>query len=124
MSATRLQKMARLLREELSRIIREEIEAFAEWCARRNIAPLIRAMRARAEAIRRHQLRWAAPRLDGVTPAQMEVVDKLTERLVKHLLHFPIHELRSAAGEAAAVSVVARMLGLDRQADAGPGFDE
>lgn len=108
---------------DAERIIREEIGALAEWCARRDVAPLISAMRARADAIRRHQLQWAESRLEGMTAEQMAVVDKLTERLVRHLIHFPIHELRTAAGEAAAVSVVARMLGLDRPAEPGSGDD-
>lgn len=108
---------------QAEQIVHDELIAFREWCARRGVAPLISSLRSRAEEIRVHQLEWAAPRLDGIPEPQRAVVYELTERLVKHLLHFPISELRSAAGEDAAVAVVARMLGLDQPLPAATPAD-
>jgi glutamyl-tRNA reductase len=106
------------------RIIAEELGCFLDWCARRGVAPLISQLRGRADLIRKHQLDWARPRLQGLSTEHEAAVDELTRRLVKHLMHFPISELRSAAGEEDAVAVVARMLGLDRDEPPVHSVDE
>ena len=78
-------------------IVREETEAFMEWLRERRAAPLIRALRDRAEAIRREQLQWALPKLGPLDEHQRQVIELLTSRIVGKLLHPPTAQLRAFA---------------------------
>jgi glutamyl-tRNA reductase len=53
-------------------------------------ARMVRALRARAERIRRQELTRHAGRLRGLDACQRAAVEQLTRRLVDRLLHDPI----------------------------------
>ncbi len=94
------------------RILHEEMDRFSDWCKQRSVAPMITALRQRAEQIRQRQLRRALSQLGEVTDEQREVIERMTVHLVKQLLHYPISELRDAAGEEEMLAVVARLVGV------------
>ncbi|MFN4218561.1 MAG: glutamyl-tRNA reductase [Candidatus Bipolaricaulia bacterium] len=79
------------------RIIQEEAQAFMNWLRERQVAPWISLLRARAEAIRQEQLRWALPKLDPLDSRQREVIEKLTVRLTNKLLHGHTERLKLLA---------------------------
>jgi glutamyl-tRNA reductase len=93
-------------------IIERELAELIEWATQRTAAPVIASMKEQAEELRLSMLGWAAHRLGCLPEEQMEVVDLLTRRLVKHLLRYPISELRNCAGDAEAMSMVSRMIGM------------
>jgi glutamyl-tRNA reductase len=94
------------------RIIDEELEQFVLWCRQRGVAPLITALRQRAEQIRQRQLARALSQIGPISDEQREAIDRMTVHLVKQLLHYPITELRDAAGEEDTLAVVARLVGV------------
>jgi glutamyl-tRNA reductase len=77
----------------------EEARAIDTWLRVRALAPEIVRLRTRGEQIRAEELRRAAPRLRGLSPAQLSAVDELTERIVNKLLHAPTMALRERAGQ-------------------------
>jgi glutamyl-tRNA reductase len=68
-------------------------EAAAAFMARQRearLGPTIRALRVRAEALRRQELDRARPRLAGLDRRQADAVEALTRGLVNKLLHDPV----------------------------------
>ncbi|MDW8103695.1 MAG: glutamyl-tRNA reductase [Armatimonadota bacterium] len=97
------------------RIIEEEREDYLNWWQTRGAAPLIAALQERAEQVRQQQLEWALPKLGELTDHQKRVIEQMTSRLVKQLIHQPISELRSIADEEEVLPLFARLFGLDRR---------
>jgi glutamyl-tRNA reductase len=62
----------------------------------RRVAPTIRALHERADAIRRKQLERALSRLAHLSPRDRQVVESLSEGLAHALLHEPTVRLRDA----------------------------
>jgi glutamyl-tRNA reductase len=63
------------------------------------IAPVIAALSARADAIRIAELARAERRLRGLTTTECEIVDTVTKRLVCALLREPARRLNAAGAE-------------------------
>jgi glutamyl-tRNA reductase len=82
------------------RIVDEEVARFAAGVSAREVAPLVTALRERAEAVRAAELERHAARLATLDPAQREVVEAVTRGLVAKLLHDPTVRLKGAAGSA------------------------
>jgi glutamyl-tRNA reductase len=79
-------------------IVEEEIARHGAAANARHVAPVITALRERAEAIRRAELERSNGRLAGLTDAQRDAVEAMTRGLVAKLLHEPTVRLRDAAG--------------------------
>jgi glutamyl-tRNA reductase len=86
--------------ERVRELIGEETAGFMSGQRSAKLAPTIRALRARAEAVRQHELARAGVRLAGLDPAQREAVDAVTRGLVNKLLHDPIVRGKALAGGA------------------------
>lgn len=76
-------------------IIAEEVQSFEEWRLRSDVAPLIRDLRCRADAVRRECLGDVGRKLGHLSPADLAQVERLTDLLVKRLLHAPTTALRA-----------------------------
>ena len=76
--------------ERARRLIVEETRAFMVAQREARLAPTIRALRTRAEAVRQLELAAAAGRLAGLDERQRAAVEALTRGLVNKLLHDPI----------------------------------
>jgi glutamyl-tRNA reductase len=81
-------------------IIAEELERQRVEHSAREVAPLISALRERAEAVRTGELDRFRAKLDGLDPAARQVVEALTEGIVNKLLHEPTVQVKQAAGTA------------------------
>ncbi len=79
-------------------IITEELDRFRLERSAREVAPLVAAMRARAEELRTGELERFRSRLAGLDAASQETVDALTRGLVNKLLHDPTVRVKRAAG--------------------------
>jgi glutamyl-tRNA reductase len=90
-------------RSELARvreIITAELERYRFERAAREAAPIVTALRERAEMLRNMELQRHAAKLEGLDPAARAVVDSVTRGLVNKLLHDPTVRLKDAAGSA------------------------
>jgi glutamyl-tRNA reductase len=88
-------------RHEVARVralIAEELERYLDITAARTVAPLVAALRTRAEDVRTAELDRYRSRLDGLDPRQRHAVEALTRGIVGKLLHEPTVQLKEAAG--------------------------
>ncbi len=93
-------------REEAVRaeaIVSEEANAFRAWQLSLDVVPAISSLRARAESIRREELRRAEGRLAPLSPSQRQAVEALTSQIVAKLLHQPTVRMKEAAAGAEGV---------------------
>jgi glutamyl-tRNA reductase len=90
-------------RQEIGKVrdvIAEELERYRVDRSAREVAPLITALRARAEEIRLLELDRARTRLGPLDDATWEQIDALTRSVVNKLLHEPTVRIKEAAGTA------------------------
>ena len=83
---------------EVSRILASEVARYHEVAAQRELAPLVAALRARAEEIRVGELTRLGGRLGSLDDRQARAVDTLTKGIVAKLLHEPTVQVKAAAG--------------------------
>ncbi len=79
-------------------IVDDEVERFATSIDVRSAAPVITALRGRAEELRCRELARTASSLADLTAEQRAAVEAMTRGLVSKLLHEPTVRLRDAAG--------------------------
>jgi glutamyl-tRNA reductase len=84
--------------DHVLRIVSEEVDRFAVESAALQAAPLVSALRQRAEAHRTAELDRYANRLAHLDDQQRELVESITRRLVAKILHEPSVRLRHQAG--------------------------
>ena len=84
--------------DHVLRIVGEEVERFAVESAALQAAPLVSALRQRAEAHRAAELDRYANRLAHLDDAQRDLVEAITRGLVAKMLHEPSVRLRNQAG--------------------------
>jgi glutamyl-tRNA reductase len=90
-------------RKEVGRvrsIVADEVVRFQDAMAERQAAPLVTALRDRAEELRLGELARHRKRLEGLDPEQQEAVAALTRSILAKLLHEPTVRLKESAGSA------------------------
>jgi len=88
-------------RKEVGRvraIVDEEVVRFQDAVAERQAAPLVTALRERADDLRRAELARYKNRLEGLDARQQEAVAALTHSILAKLLHEPTVRLKESAG--------------------------
>jgi glutamyl-tRNA reductase len=101
-------------------IIRSGIQDFQAWYRGRNVVPLIRELRGRAEEVREAETARALRALRHLSPQDQAAVENLTRQLLNKVLHSPTARLREAAanGRGPEIADAARFLfGLAGGAD-------
>ena len=96
-------------------IVQEEVQRTMRRLASRDLVPTIVALEDRLNAIREGELERYNGRLGNLTPEQRQAVDALTRGIMNKILHGPITELKSGAGQpeqAALVRLVRKIFGL------------
>ncbi|HSH46822.1 MAG TPA: glutamyl-tRNA reductase [Longimicrobiales bacterium] len=83
---------------EAEGIVDGAVQDFWEWYGSLDVVPLIRAMRARAEATRAMELEKALRKLSHLGEADRAVVEALAVQLTNKLLHEPTVRLKEGAG--------------------------
>ena len=84
--------------DHVLQIVGEEVERFAVESAALQAAPLVSALRDRAETHRAAELERYAKRIAQLDEAQRELVESITRGIVAKLLHEPSVRLRNQAG--------------------------
>ena len=82
----------------VERIVADEVDRYSTSAAARAVAPLVSALRERAEEIRRSELARAESRLRDLGPLERDTLENMTRRIVAKLLHDPTVNLKAAAG--------------------------
>lgn len=98
------------------RIIAAELERFQSDMSAREVAPLVAALRARAEEVRQGELERFRAKLEGLDPREVEAVEALTRGIVAKLLHDPTVRMKAAAGSgrgAVYADALTALFGLD-----------
>jgi glutamyl-tRNA reductase len=90
-------------------ILEQEIERYLGDTSAREVAPMIVALRQRAETVRSAELDRFRGRLDDLDPRQLQLVEAVTKGLVAKLLHQPTVVLKDAAGSARGDRLVAAL---------------
>jgi glutamyl-tRNA reductase len=84
--------------EDATRIVSDEVERYRVASRARDAAPMVSALRARAEEARQLALDRQRSRRSELSDAQWEQVDAVTRSMVAKLLHQPTVALKDAAG--------------------------
>lgn len=79
-------------------ILAEELERYRSTAAGRLAAPVVAALRERAELLRAAELERYRSRLETLSEEDRVLVDSVTKRVVAKLLHDPTVRLKEAAG--------------------------
>jgi glutamyl-tRNA reductase len=90
-------------RQEIGKVrdlITDEIDRHRTERTAREVAPLVTALRARAEDLRLLELERSRTKLDALDPDARAAVETLTQALVNKLLHEPTVRLKDSAGTA------------------------
>jgi glutamyl-tRNA reductase len=80
-------------------IIGDGIHEFWAWYRGRNVVPLIRQLRGRAEELREAETARALRAMRHLSPGDQAAVENLTRQLLNKVLHAPTARLREAAAE-------------------------
>ena len=93
-------------------LLDEELERYLGATSAREVAPMIVALRDRAERVRRSELARFRNRLDGLDDAQLDAVEALTRSILSKLLHEPSVALKDAVGSPRGDRLVASLRDL------------
>ena len=96
--AERGRELRRSEADKVAALVADATNAFALEEAALQAAPLVSALRGRAEQFRQAELEHHAMQLADMSPSQRDLVDSITRRLVAKLLHEPSVRLRGQAG--------------------------
>ena len=96
--AERGRDLRRAEADKVRAIVAESVDTFAVEAAALQASPLVAALRAQAEQHRQAELARHAAQIDALAPAQRELLDTITRRIVAKLLHEPSVRLRHQAG--------------------------
>ncbi|HEX6569851.1 MAG TPA: glutamyl-tRNA reductase [Acidimicrobiales bacterium] len=90
-------------------ILADELERYLDATSAREVAPMIVALRERAESVRSTELDRFRARFDDLDPRQLDLVEAVTRGVVAKLLHQPTVVLKDAAGSARGDRLVAAL---------------
>jgi glutamyl-tRNA reductase len=97
-------------------IVEEEVEAFLTWRRSLELAPTIVALRRRFGQVADEEVRRTLGRLKGLSEADRGAIEAMSRSLVNKLLHHPMTELKSGAGDpdgALLIDAVRRLFRLE-----------
>jgi glutamyl-tRNA reductase len=87
--------LAVAVRQSAEAIVNAELDDFKAWYDARLSVPVIRALRARADAICQAELERTLGRLGDLTPHQQRAIEAMGHAIVSKLLHEPIVHLKN-----------------------------
>jgi glutamyl-tRNA reductase len=100
-------------------LLDDELERYLGATSAREAAPMIVALRERAEAVRLGELDRFRARLDGLDAAQLDAIDGITRGIIGKLLHEPSVALKDAAGSPRGERLVSSLRELFALEDGG-----
>lgn len=79
-------------------LVNAEVDRYGAVTSAREVAPLVAALRDRAELVRQSEIDRVASRLENLDERQRDAIEALTRAIVAKLLHEPTVGLKEAAG--------------------------
>jgi glutamyl-tRNA reductase len=86
-------------------IVAHELDNYEHWQAAQRVAPTIRALHDKFDTIRRQELDYARHKLNA---AEFDVLERITERIVRKIAAHSIDHLRSTPADAESVAELLR----------------
>lgn len=100
--------------EKAEKIVEEEIETFLKWQASLDSVPTIRALREKAEEIRKEELAKFLLKMPGIGEKEKEAIDYLASAIVNKLIHPPTIALKESAGDKdILVAAIRKLYGIE-----------
>lgn len=95
-------------------IIAEEIDTFLKWQASLDSVPTIRALRDRAEEMKREEVEKLLHKLPSVGEKEREAIEYMATALMNKLMHPPTAALREGGDDKASlVAIIRRLYGIN-----------
>ncbi|MFZ5906523.1 MAG: glutamyl-tRNA reductase [Nitrospirota bacterium] len=100
--------------EKAEMIVAEEIETFLKWQASLDSVPTIKALRDRAEEMKREEVEKLLHKLSSLGEREKEAIEYMATALVNKLLHPPTAALKEAGDDKASlVALIRRLYGIN-----------
>ncbi len=98
--------LAAAVRDAAEAIVDQELAGFRAWLAARCCAPVIQALRARADTICQAEVEKTLRKLGDLSPRQREAIAAMARAIANKLLHEPIVNLKAPPDGHAPVALV------------------
>jgi glutamyl-tRNA reductase len=100
--------------EKAERIIAEELDTFLKWQASLDSVPTIKALRDRAEEVKREEIEKLFHRLPSIGEKEREAIEYMATALMNKLMHPPTAALKeSGEDKTSLVAVIRRLYGIN-----------
>jgi glutamyl-tRNA reductase len=97
-------------------IVQEEAARFLDWSRSLAVVPTISALRRDAEKVRRAEVAKTLAHLPDLTDQERQRIERLSEAIVKKILHRPISRLKAKGGGQGYVEAARELFGIDEKA--------
>lgn len=94
---------------QAERIIEEAVLEYVESMGKRDVGPVVSALAAHFERLAAKELAWLDPKLKAASEKDRELIEQMTHRLIKKILHEPTRTLHTK-GQAGLAQVYAEIL--------------
>jgi hydroxymethylbilane synthase len=102
---------------QATEIVEEEVQKFTSWYYNRKASPVLEAYWHQLQEVKEEELSWLLPKMGDLTPAQIEILEKFSHRMVRKISKKPmevIHELSHNMHELDnPINTVKRVFGLE-----------
>jgi glutamyl-tRNA reductase len=109
--ANRAARAAEVAKAE--QLVADEVAKFTQWWAAQKVAPTIRALRERAEAIRQAEIERTLAKLPDLSPRQQDAINALSAAIINKLLHQPITSMKDPESGGQLARVVQQLFQLN-----------
>ena len=100
--------------EKAEKIIAEELETFVKWQASLDSVPTIKALREKAEEIKKEEIDKLFHKLSGIDEKEREAIEYMATALVNKLIHPPTAALKEdSENRDLLVAAVRKLYGID-----------
>jgi glutamyl-tRNA reductase len=100
--------------EKAEKIIEEELETFVKWQGSLNSVPTIKALREKAEEIKKEEVDKLFHKLSGIDEKEKEAIEYMATALVNKLIHPPTAALKEdSENKDMLVAAIRRLYGID-----------
>jgi len=102
--------------EKAEKIVQEEIETFIKWQASLDSVPTIKALRERAEEMKKEELDRLLNKVAGLGEKEREAIEYMATALMNKLIHPPTAALKdSSEDKESLVALVRKLYGIDEE---------
>jgi glutamyl-tRNA reductase len=102
--------------DKAEQIVAEEIETFVKWQASLDSVPTIKALREKAEEMKKEELDRLLNKIAGLDVKDREAIEYMATALMNKLIHPPTAALKdSAEDKESLVALVRKLYGIDEE---------